>query len=675
MQAPPINTAKLTEYFLETLISYGIPTVLSLVVIAFAAKSFKSMQKEKEMNPNGGFFGKNAVSELYDDLYGSENTKPSSLSFLSKFSPTSSSSKEGRKNIGIPFQQFLSITKINDVYSSYAYSITAATESKARAASNYRSYAFDSALSKAFNSAASSTSFGEGGVGLSNAKKMDLLMEEKEFLKRGNEVYRVIVGLQRKITDLGIVEQMKEMDVDVGEVDAHVPTAGVAAIGNVTGVVDAEIVNATLTSTNSTTTTTTETKKKKTEKKEMKTLLKELEKQNTELIQLELDFIRAIVDIMGADSANAIRAAILGNIDGGGSSAGLAGSLLSSLNDRPLSSVLFLTNTDSSSSSSGTSPSTPPSLFVTDFPGDVSASQVDALREEVTAIVRTAKPGDEALVVLQSGGGTVTGYGLAAAQLQRFKQHGMKLTICVEQVAASGGYMMCCVADKVIASPFAVLGSIGVISDLPNVYERLKKEGIEFQTVTAGKYKRTLTPTKKVTREDLEKSKEDIEKILVLFKSFVKQNRPSLDIDDVATGETWFGEDALAKGLCDEIRTADDVLSEYVDKEFNVYEVKYDPIGLGANGLGALPFGRRGVGASATSAMSGNGNVSNNGGIVQSAARWLVRNVVPALQDEFMKELERDGGVGGTRFESSSVRERYMAKDPSDIANRIRMED
>jgi ClpP class serine protease len=118
------------------------------------------------------------------------------------------------------------------------------------------------------------------------------------------------------------------------------------------------------------------------------------------------------------------------------------------------------------------------SLFVTQFPGDPTASQVADLREEVTAIVRNAKPGDEALVVLQTGGGTVTGYGLAAAQLQRFKQNGMKLTICVEQVAASGGYMMSCVADKIIASPFAVLGSIGVISDIPNVYNRLKEEGM-----------------------------------------------------------------------------------------------------------------------------------------------------------------------------------------------------
>ena len=172
------------------------------------------------------------------------------------------------------------------------------------------------------------------------------------------------------------------------------------------------------------------------------------------------------------DRANGIREALIGNVASGG--AGVAGGLLKSLQDRPLSLILDTmgySNTENEKSHTK-------NLFVTDFPGDVNASQVETLREEVTAIITAAKPGDEALLVLQTGGGTVTGYGLAAAQLQRFKKHGMKLTICVEQVAASGGYMMTCVADRVIASPFAVLGSIGVISDLPNVYERLKKEGM-----------------------------------------------------------------------------------------------------------------------------------------------------------------------------------------------------
>lgn len=124
--------------------------------------------------------------------------------------------------------------------------------------------------------------------------------------------------------------------------------------------------------------------------------------------------------------------------------------------------------------------------------------------------------------------------------------------------------MMACVADKIVASPFAVLGSIGVISDVPNVYERLKNEGIEFATITAGKYKRTITPTKKITKEDLIKTTKDIEDVLTLFKSFVSTNRPSLNIDEVATGETWFGPDAMKRGLCDELKTSDDVLLDLV---------------------------------------------------------------------------------------------------------------
>merc|ERR1712224_742977 len=192
-------------------------------------------------------------------------------------------------------------------------------------------------------------------------------------------------------------------------------------------------------------------------------------------------------------------------------------------------------------------------------------------------VIRNAKPGDEALVILQSGGGTVTGYGLAAGQLVRLKEKGLKLTIAVEQVAASGGYMMSCVADRIVASPFAVIGSIGVISEVPNVYERLKEEGIQFQTVTAGEFKRTLTPTKKITKEDIAKSEEDIAEIFELFKGWVEQNRPQLNIEEVATGETWFGPAALEKGLCDEIKTVDDVILEHIDDNYNVYKVKYEP--------------------------------------------------------------------------------------------------
>lgn len=240
-------------------------------------------------------------------------------------------------------------------------------------------------------------------------------------------------------------------------------------------------------------------------------------------------------------------------------------------------------------------------VFVLNFPGDVTASQVKSLRQEVTAIIRSANAtrGDEVLLVLNTGGGTVTGYGLAAAQLVRVKAAGLKLTICVEQVAASGGYMMACCADRLISSPFAVLGSIGVITQQPNVYDRLKKEGVEFLTVTAGKYKRTLTPFKKPTEEDFDKTKEDLEAIWTLFKDFVKEQRPKLDVSLVATGETWFGKDALERNLVDELKTTDDVLLEYLDEGRDIYSVKYSepqtsplgqllPSATGGGGLRAL---------------------------------------------------------------------------------------
>jgi len=216
-------------------------------------------------------------------------------------------------------------------------------------------------------------------------------------------------------------------------------------------------------------------------------------------------------------------------------------------------------------------------VYVLNFFGDVTASQVSTLRQEVTAVLRNADAsrGDEVVLVLNTGGGTVTGYGLAASQLRRLKEAGIRLTVCVEQVAASGGYLMACTADTILASPFAVIGSIGVITEQPNVYERLQKEGISFSTVTAGKFKRTLTPTKKFDAKDFQKTKDDVEQILLLFKRFVQKNRPQLDIELVATGETWLGFDALDKQLVDGLTTVDELLLQRVEEDAEVYGVKY----------------------------------------------------------------------------------------------------
>lgn len=213
-------------------------------------------------------------------------------------------------------------------------------------------------------------------------------------------------------------------------------------------------------------------------------------------------------------------------------------------------------------------------LYVIDFKGSMDANEVEHLREEITAILCVANKEDEVLVRLESGGGVVHGYGLAASQLQRIKEKGLKLTIAVDKVAASGGYMMACVADKLLASQFAYIGSIGVLAQLPNFNKLLKKNDIEFEQHTAGEFKRTLTVFGENYDEGRAKFKEEIEEIHVLFKDFVQSQRPDMDIDKVATGEYWPGIKAKSLGLIDDITTSDDyILSHYPARE--IFSVKY----------------------------------------------------------------------------------------------------
>ncbi len=213
-------------------------------------------------------------------------------------------------------------------------------------------------------------------------------------------------------------------------------------------------------------------------------------------------------------------------------------------------------------------------LFVIDFKGSMDANEVEHLREEITAILCVANEADEVLVRLESGGGVVHGYGLAASQLQRIKEKGLKLTIAVDKVAASGGYMMACVADKLLASQFAYIGSIGVLAQLPNFNKLLKKNDIEFEQHTAGEFKRTLTIFGENNDEGRAKFKEEIEEIHVLFKDFVQSQRPDMNIDKVATGEYWPGIKAKSLGLVDDITTSDDyILSQYPARE--IFSVKY----------------------------------------------------------------------------------------------------
>lgn len=215
-----------------------------------------------------------------------------------------------------------------------------------------------------------------------------------------------------------------------------------------------------------------------------------------------------------------------------------------------------------------------PSLYVLHFKGDISASETAALREEISAIVQVAKPNDEVLLCLESPGGVVHGYGLAASQLMRLKQHNIKLTVAVDKVAASGGYMMACVADKIVSAPFAIIGSIGVVAQIPNIHRLLKKHDVDVDVMTAGEYKRTVTMLGENTEKGKQKFQQELDETHQLFKQFVSQNRPHLDVEQVATGEHWFGQQALNLNLVDEIMTSDDLLLQAM-KEKQLIGVKY----------------------------------------------------------------------------------------------------
>lgn len=230
-------------------------------------------------------------------------------------------------------------------------------------------------------------------------------------------------------------------------------------------------------------------------------------------------------------------------------------------------------------------------VYVLDFDGDIKASATEQLRHEVTALLTLATPRDEVVLRLESGGGMVHGYGLAASQLARIRQAGVPLTVCVDKVAASGGYMMACIGERILSAPFAILGSIGVVAQLPNVHRLLKKHDIDFEVLTAGEFKRTLTVFGENTDKGREKFQEDLESTHELFKRFVVHYRPQLAIDEIATGEVWLGQAALGKKLVDELKTSDEYLAERA-READVYQLSYvqkksiqERFGVGVSGV------------------------------------------------------------------------------------------
>lgn len=212
--------------------------------------------------------------------------------------------------------------------------------------------------------------------------------------------------------------------------------------------------------------------------------------------------------------------------------------------------------------------------FAIRFDGDIKASATKELREIITAVLTTATTNDEVVVCIESSGGMVHSYGFASSQLQRIRDAGIPLTACIDKVAASGGYMMACVANQIIAAPFAILGSIGVVTQAPNFHRFLKKHDIDYEQITAGEYKRTLSYFGENTVKGREKVREDVENAHQLFKTFISHHRPTVPIDKVATGEVWYGIDAKELNLVDTLSTSDDYLCKAA-KNFNVFEIDF----------------------------------------------------------------------------------------------------
>lgn len=216
-------------------------------------------------------------------------------------------------------------------------------------------------------------------------------------------------------------------------------------------------------------------------------------------------------------------------------------------------------------------------VYLLNFNGDVEANGITFLRREITAILQNAKSTDEVVLKLESPGGLVHSYGFAASQLDRFRKKNIPLTVCVDHIAASGGYMMACVANNIVAAPFAIIGSIGVVAEVPNFHRFLKNRDIDVDIYTAGKHKRTVTTLGENTEEGKEKFKKELEDTHGLFKDHIKQYRSDLDIESLATGECWYGSEALNKGLIDQIGTSDDLLLEY-SRNSDIYSVRFVPL-------------------------------------------------------------------------------------------------
>lgn len=215
------------------------------------------------------------------------------------------------------------------------------------------------------------------------------------------------------------------------------------------------------------------------------------------------------------------------------------------------------------------------------FNGDINATEVIEFGRAVSMIVQMKDLVSEVYIIINSGGGVVNGYGLLASEIERLHYSEIETYALIDQVAASGGYMAACVANHVVAAPFAYIGSIGVVSEMPNFNQILSDNGINIEQHTAGKSKRTVTPLGKITDEDRNEFKKKLERIHRSFINHVSHYRNINDADEnknsiIFSGDYWIAEETveLELGLVDEISTSQEFLLDKM-KEYNIIEITF----------------------------------------------------------------------------------------------------
>ncbi len=212
-------------------------------------------------------------------------------------------------------------------------------------------------------------------------------------------------------------------------------------------------------------------------------------------------------------------------------------------------------------------PGPPPRLAVLRFQGlrDLNASGDQRLSEAIDEVLVNRDHFEEAVVIIDSPGGTTHGYGHAYALLERLSASGLKVTACIDRIGASGGYLMALPADRILAGPFAIVGSVGVVAGIPNVKRLLEEKGVSYRLFVAGDKKRVVHFADDDGPEVREYMDEKLAGIHTQFLQAVEKHRGDrVKLDEVRSGDHWSAEESVEKGLglVDELQTSAEYLLE-----------------------------------------------------------------------------------------------------------------